>query len=252
MADHDLPAGDLRRHARGDARRRARLPHGRGHRDLRRRLQGDRRLHRRVRRQARDGHAAGRVGDHRLRDRRRRGGPAPDRRDAVLRLRLLRLRPARQRRRQDVLPDGPVGEHHRPAPERRRLLRRPVPLAEPRGVVHARAGPEDRRAEHRRGREGPADQRRARPQPGALHGAQAPLPPREGRRAHRHLRDAVHGADRARGHRPDGDRLRRDGPHGAGGDRGPGRLDRGAGPALARPARRGGDPQESSARRARS
>ena len=38
--------------------------------DVRRRLQGDRRLHRRVRPAARDGHAAGRVGDHRLRDRR--------------------------------------------------------------------------------------------------------------------------------------------------------------------------------------
>ena len=46
------------------------------------------------------------------------------------RLRELRLRPTRQRRRQDLLPDGAVGEHHRPAPERRRLLRRPVPLAE--------------------------------------------------------------------------------------------------------------------------
>ena len=31
------------------------------------------------------------------------------------RLRQLRLRPARQRRRQDLLPDGPLGEHHRPA-----------------------------------------------------------------------------------------------------------------------------------------
>ena len=31
-ADHDLPAGDLRRHARGDARRRARVRDGRGHR----------------------------------------------------------------------------------------------------------------------------------------------------------------------------------------------------------------------------
>ena len=64
------------------------------------------------------------------------------------RLRQLRLRPARQRRRQDLLPDGPVGEHHRAPALRRRLLRRPVPLAEPRGVVHARARPEDRRAEH--------------------------------------------------------------------------------------------------------
>ena len=42
-------------------------------------------------------------------------GPAADRRDAVLGLHLLRLRPARQRRREDVLPAGPVGEHHRAA-----------------------------------------------------------------------------------------------------------------------------------------
>ena len=47
--DHDVPAGDLGRHARGDARRRARVRDGRGHRRVRRRLQGDRRVHRRVR-----------------------------------------------------------------------------------------------------------------------------------------------------------------------------------------------------------
>ena len=55
---------------------------------------------------------------------------------------------------------GLRGEHHRPAALRRRLLRRPVPLAEPRGVVHARAGPEGRRAVDARGRQGPADLRR--------------------------------------------------------------------------------------------
>ena len=126
-------------HARGDARRRARLRDGRGHRRLRRRLQGHRRLHRGVRRRPRDGHAAGRVGDRRLRGRRRRRGHAADLRDAVRRLHLVRLRPARQRRRQDVLPAGPEREHHGPAAQRRRLLRRPVPLPEPRGVVHARA-----------------------------------------------------------------------------------------------------------------
>ena len=59
------------------------------------------------------------------------------------------------------------------------------------------------------------------------------------------VRDAVHGAHRARGHRPDGHRLRRDGPHGARGDRGHRRrLGRGARPALARAARRGGDPRQ--------
>ena len=50
--DDDLPAGDLRRDARGDARRRARLRDGRGHRRLRRRVQGDRRVHRGVRRRS--------------------------------------------------------------------------------------------------------------------------------------------------------------------------------------------------------
>ena len=51
-------------------------------------------------------------------------------------------------------------------------------------------------------------------------------------------------ADRARGHRPHRDRLRRDGAHRARGDRGPRRrLGRGARPALARAARRGGDPR---------
>ena len=60
----------------------------------------------------------------------------------------------------------------------------------------------------------------------------------------RHLRDAVHRARGARGHRPRGHHLRRDGPHRARGDRGPRRrLGRGARPALARAARRGGDPR---------
>ena len=95
-----------------------------------------------------------------------------------------------------------------------------------------------------RGRQGPADRGGARPQPGALHGAQAPVPPRQGRGARGPLRDPVHRARRARGHRPRGDRLRRDGPHRARGHRGPRRrLGRGARPALAGAARRGGDPR---------
>ena len=98
-ADAHLPAGDLDGAARRDARRRARARDGRGHRRVRRRLQGHRRLLRRVRRRPRDGHAAGRVGDHRHRGRRRRRRHAPGLRDAVLRLHLLRLRPAGQRRR---------------------------------------------------------------------------------------------------------------------------------------------------------
>ena len=106
---------------------------------------------------------------------------------------------------------------------------------------------------HRRGRQGPAHRRDPRPQPGRLPRAQAPLPPREGRgRPTARYDDAVHRARRARGHRPDGHRLRRDGPHRAGGDRGPRRrVGRGARPALARAARRGGDPRLACARRSK-
>ena len=75
--------------------------------------------------------------------------------------------------------------HHGAAAQRRRLLRRPVPLAEPRGVVHARARAEGRRAVDGRGRQGAAHRRDPRPQPGRLPRAQAPLPPREGRGARR-------------------------------------------------------------------
>ena len=73
-------------------------------------------------------------------------------------------------------------------PERRRLLRRPLPLPEPRGVVHARAGAQGRGALHAGGREGPAPVRDPRPQPGRLPRAQAPLPARQGRGAGRAAR----------------------------------------------------------------
>ena len=74
--------------------------------DVRRRVQGDRRLRRGVRARSGDGHAAGRVGHRRHRHRRRRGRHAAGLRDAVLGLHRLRLRPARQRRGQDALPPG--------------------------------------------------------------------------------------------------------------------------------------------------
>ena len=95
-------------------------------------------------------HAAGRERDHRQRRRRGDRGPAPGLRDAVRRLHLLRLRPARQRRGEDALPAGDRSPAGRSPAERRRLLRRAVPLAEPRGVVHADAGAEGRGAGHRR------------------------------------------------------------------------------------------------------
>ncbi len=167
---------------------------------VRRRVQGHRRLHRRVRREPRDGHAARRVGDH------RHARSAPPSRACGRSPRCSSPTSS---------PAASTSSSTSPArcttgmglsvnitvrlPSRRRLLRRPVPLPEPRGVVHARARAEGRRAVDGRGRQGPADQGRARPQPGRVHGAQAPLPPGQGRRAGGHLRDAVHArASRAR------------------------------------------------------
>ena len=181
MARDDLSGGDLGRAARGDAPRRDGLLHRRGHRRLRRRVQGHRRVHRGVRRRARARHAAGRERDHRRRGRRRGRGPAAGLRDAVRRLHRLRLRPARQRRRQAALPPGRRGADGRPAAVRRRLLRRPVPLPEPRGLVPAVAGAQGRGAGDRRRRQGPADGGDPRSEPGLLPRAQGPLPPRQGR-----------------------------------------------------------------------
>ena len=193
-------------HARGDARRRARARDGRGHRRLRRRLQGHRRLHRGVRPRPRDGHAAGRVG----RSSAPRSAPPSS-----------GMRPICEMQFADFISCGfdqlvnvagkmyyrqglPVNITVR-LPSRRRLLRRAVPLPEPRGVVHARARDEGRRAVDGRGRQGPA----ASP-PSAT-------PTRSVYMEHKHLyrrvkgevpdgrlRDAVHRARRPRGLRPDG------------------------------------------------
>ena len=57
-----LPRGAQPGAARGDAARRERLPHGRGHRRLQRRVQGDQRAARGVRREARARHAD--LGEH--------------------------------------------------------------------------------------------------------------------------------------------------------------------------------------------
>ena len=95
-------------------------------------------------------HAAGRERDHRRRRRRRDRGAAAGLRDAVRRLHRLRVRPARQRRGEDALPPGPRRADGGPAALRRRLLRRPVPLAEPGGLVPAGAGAEGGGAGDRR------------------------------------------------------------------------------------------------------
>ena len=137
---------------------------------------------------ARARHAAGRERDHRHRRRRRGRGPAAGLRDAVRRLHRLRLRPAGQRRREAPLPPGRRGADGGPPALRRRLLRRPVPLPEPGGLVPAVARPEGRRAGDRRRRQGPADGGDPRPEPGLLPRAQGPLPLRQGRGARGRVR----------------------------------------------------------------
>ena len=123
-------------------------------------------------------------------------GHAPRRRDAVRGLHLLRLGPPRHRRRQAALPRRHAGADRRPAPVRRRLLGRPVPLAEPGELVRAHSRPQVRLPGDAGGREGPARRGDRGSEPGSLLRAQAPLPadqgatyptsatrPRSGRRA---------------------------------------------------------------------
>ena len=82
-------------------------------------------------------------------------------------------------------------------PVGRRLLRRPVPLAEPRVVVRAHPRPQVRLPGDAGGREGADDRRDRGSEPGALLRAQAPVPAHQGRGAGRALRDA----DRQGAHR---------------------------------------------------
>ena len=139
--EDDLPRSRPRRHARGDARRPARVPDGRGRGPLRRRVRGEPRPARRVRPGAHPRHAALGV------DLRRRGHRRGDRRHAADRrgdddqLLPARARPDRQHRR-DAAPHvrrtaqragrDPHGDRRRPRPRR-------AALALVRGLVRARA-----------------------------------------------------------------------------------------------------------------
>src|SRR4029077_17150251 len=83
-------------------------------------------------------------GDRRLVHRPRPDGHAAGVRDAVLGLRLVRLRPPWRGRPQAALTGRDAGGERRPPPVGRRLLGRPVPLAEPGGLLRALPGPEAR------------------------------------------------------------------------------------------------------------
>ena len=111
---------------------------------------------------ARDRRAALGDGDRRRLHRRRDHGHAPRRRDAVRGLHLLRVGPPRHGRGQAALARRHAGADHGAAPLGRRLLRRPVPLAEPGELVRAHPGPEGGLPRDAGGREGPARRPRSR------------------------------------------------------------------------------------------
>ena len=194
----DVPPGDLRRAPHRDAARQARLPHRRGRRRLRRRVQGLARLPGGVRAVARHRRAARRDGDRRRVHRRVDDGAPPGRGDAVRGLRLVRMGPPRHGRGEAALARRHSGADRRAPSLGRRLLGRAVPLAEPGVVVRAHPRSQVRLPGDARGREGTADQRDRGSEPRPLLRAQASVPPHQGRGA----RGALHGADRQGAHAP--------------------------------------------------
>ena len=200
---HALPRGAQRGAARGDAARRGRVPHGRGHRRVQRRLQGHQRPAGGVRRPARTRHPD--LGELDRRHGRRRGHArtAPGGRAHDGELLAARAGPDRELGRAHPLHvrrPGARAAGHPHAPGRGPPAR-PDPLALLRGPVPARARPARGRALQRRRRQGAAQGRHPRRQPGDLHRARVPLRPARRcarvRRLHARLRPRT---DRARGH----------------------------------------------------
>ena len=242
-------------HGRGDQRRVPRRAgagrvgdgDGRGRRPRRRRLPRHGGSARAVRREPLRRHAARRGRDPRLRGRALHGGLAARLRDAVRRVLVSLPRPADHARRPLPLAhrraDG-VPDHGADALRRRRPRARAARRLA-RGLLRPHAGREGGDPVDAGRREGAARRRDPRPRPGRRPRAEADLPHRAHRGARRRpRRPAREGPARARGQRRDARRLRRDGAalrarrRGA---RGRG-VGRGARPAHAEAARRGGAP----------
>ena len=181
-----LPRGAQPGAAGGDAARRARVPDGRGHRRLQRRLQGHRGPAGGVRRAARARHADLREHDRRHGRRRRDDRAAAGCRADDDQLLAARDRPDRQLHGDDPLHVRRPGEctDGRADAAGRRPPARPDALALPRGDVPARTGHAARRPVHSGRREGPAEGGDPRRQPGHLHRARVPVRPAR-RRARR-------------------------------------------------------------------
>ena len=160
--------GAARRDGRGDAARRVGLRDGRGRRRLPRRLQGDRRAARRVRRAPRPRHADLREHDRRRRGRRGDERAAADRRADDGELLPAGARPDRQPRRRDPLHVQRPGEGADGDPDagRRRAPARADPLAQLRGALPPGAGTAGRLPLDPGRRQGPAEVGDPRRQPG--------------------------------------------------------------------------------------
>ncbi|CAA9335314.1 MAG: Branched-chain alpha-keto acid dehydrogenase, E1 component, beta subunit, partial [uncultured Frankineae bacterium] len=211
---------------------------GRGRRQARRRLPGDRRAAEGLRRGPGHGHPARRVRDHRDRDRPGDARLPAGLRDPVRRLRLPGLRPDRQPARQDARaqPRHGADADHRPHPLRRGHRRRRAPQREPGGLLRAHRRPEGGGLLQPRRRLVDAAPGGPQRRPGHLLRAQAALLG-EGRGRHpRTGRPPVAGAGGPSRHRRDAHRVRADGedvPGGGHRGRGGRAQPGGARPALA-------------------
>ena len=205
--------------ARGAHERPARVPDGRGRRQVRRQLRGVQGLPRRVRTGAHPRHAAVRARLRRRRHRRRAGGNAPDRRSDDRQFQPARARPDREHRRavsahvrRTVQHPAGDPDGHRSRPPARRAA-----LAQLRELVRLRPRDQGRRArdDRRRARHAGAGARRSGP--GDRVRARAPLQRR--RRARRCLAAGGHqvGEGPAAGPRRDDLRVWRNRGQGAGG-----------------------------------
>ncbi len=175
--EHRLRAGAHRGRTRGDAGRSPRVHHGRGRGPLRRRVRRDPRAVAGVRRVARARHPHLR-GHHRRRGRGRgHGRHAAHRRDHVRGLHPAGHGPDRQPGRQEPLHVRRQDQraHGGPHRGRRGPRHRRAPLAEPGGAVDALPRHLRGHAVHALRRQGPAEGRDPRRQPGDVHRAQDAL-----------------------------------------------------------------------------
>ena len=172
----DVPGRDRRGALGGDGARRARLHARRGHRGLRRRVQGDRGVHRQVRLGTGDGHADRRGHDRRHGHRRRHGGVPAGRRVPVRRLHVERVRRDHDHAGALPLPNRRAAAGRAARPVGRRRARLELPLDQPRAVVRAGARAEGDLPRVPIRCEGPAEVRDPRRQPLRVPGAQVDLP----------------------------------------------------------------------------